>query len=395
MRKLILSVLFILVSIPVCIADDSNPLLESYLRNFARASVATKTQILQDASAADPQSMGPLYKEAVDFILTNNHLLDTDPAVQELALLSAKYTGQAGYAGANHLLWELFQVNKDTTLRVEILMSLGETAREDDQLIESLNQFLKDENSRYLSGVRIDRQVLAVCVIVLGKLQHPSSFPVLFTTKIIDHTDIITGYAEKSLSSIEGNFKELMISVIRQNAIPEKLDGLQFALASPRLSDEEKGEVAVAALEAGLSTGSPDAVEMEVLQQLRYESVRALTERQWTQALGLVIDNFEQAALEYDRGMTDTSFFLAAINSLGAMRAHEAAERLTLYLGLLNSYTEGGQKVDEQIALTVINNLGMLGDQIAGDNLLFVAFIDYSDAVKQAAREAFKNLKRR
>ena len=93
--------------------------------------------------------------------------------------------------------------------------------------------------------------------------------------------------------------------------------------------------------------------------------------------------------------MLDVSFFLAAINGLGAMRAHEAAERLTLYLGLMNSYTEGGQKVDEQIALTLINNLGMLGDQIAGDNLLFVAFIDYSDTVKQAAREAFQNLKRR
>ena len=108
-----------------------------------------------------------------------------------------------------------------------------------------------------------------------------------------------------------------------------------------------------------------------------------------------MIENFEIAALEYDRGKTDKTYFLAAIDGLGAMRAHEAAERLTLYLGLLNSYTEGGQKVDEQITLSVINNLGLLGDQVAGDNLLFVAFIDYPDGVKEAAREAFKNLKRR
>ena len=100
------------------------------------------------------KNMGPLYKEAIDFVLTNNHLLETDPAVQELALLSAKYTGQAGYSGANHLLWELFQIHKDNTLRVEILMALGETAGGDDELIESINQFLVNENSRYLTGMR-------------------------------------------------------------------------------------------------------------------------------------------------------------------------------------------------------------------------------------------------
>ena len=145
MRKLIVSVLFFFLTTAFCLAQDANPLLESYLRNFARASVVTKTQILQDASASDLKNMGPLYKEAIDFVLTNNHLLETDPAVQELALLSAKYTGQAGYSGANHLLWELFQIHKDNTLRVEILMALGETAGGDDELIESINQFLVNE----------------------------------------------------------------------------------------------------------------------------------------------------------------------------------------------------------------------------------------------------------
>ena len=242
----------LLTALSTTFSQDADPLLEAYLRNFARAQVDTKIQILQDAAESGREGMGPLYKEAVEFVLTNNHLLETDPAFQQLALLATKYTGQSGYTGANYMLWDLFQTTRDTTLRVEVLMALGETTAGDDRLIESLNQFLQDQNSSYLAGMRIDRQVLAVCVIVLGKIGHPTSFPVLFTTKHIDHTDKITSYADSSLASIRGDFKELMTAVVRDNSIPEKLAGLRFALESSRLSDEEKGEVAQAALEAGL-----------------------------------------------------------------------------------------------------------------------------------------------
>ena len=60
---------------------------------------------------------------------------------------------------------------------------------------------------------------------------------------------------------------------------------------------------------------------------------------------------------------------------------------------MLNSFTENGQIVDEQIILSVIRNLGELGDNTAFDYLLYTGYLNYSGTVQRAAREALKNLK--
>ena len=74
------------------------------------------------------------------------------------------------------------------------------------------------------------------------------------------------------------------------------------------------------------------------------------------------------------------------------MGTHEAAVRLTLYLELINSYVDNGQAYDEQVVIAVIKNLELLGDLVAFDYLLYTGYLNYSERVKQAAREALKNL---
>jgi hypothetical protein len=61
----------------------------------------------------------------------------------------------------------------------------------------------------------------------------------------------------------------------------------------------------------------------------------------------------------------------------------------------MNSYMENGQETDLQISLAVISNIGIIGDSIAFDDLLYSGYLEYPVTVKRAAREALNNLKSR
>ena len=97
--------------------------------------------------------------------------------------------------------------------------------------------------------------------------------------------------------------------------------------------------------------------------------------------------------LEFDRGVVPKGYALNAINALGSMGTHEAAERLSLHLELLNSYTEHSKVYDEQIVLSVLLNLMELGDKVAFPTLSYTQYLNYSDTIKKAAKDAIDNLK--
>ena len=373
--------------------SEENPTIESFLRNFARANLDTKIKVLEDAEQLDLEGLGPLYHKAIQFVTGNQILLLTDPAAQRLAILATRLIGEADYAEARYDLWDLFDIDKDTTVRVQVLNSLGEIADGDEEIIWKLNNFLLSQNTQFLTGGRPDMQVVAACIAALGELGDPSSFPVIFTAMSLSYSDTITSIARQSLYGIEGELKGHLIDVIEKNTIDEKLDALRMALAEDKLTEDEKGEIAERAMEVGLNTTSPDATEKAQLRELRYIAARALTDRKWAKATDLAIRHFDVTVMEYDRGIARKTDFLEAIACLGAMATHEAAVRLNLYLDLLNTYKEQDRKVDGQIVLAVINNLGKLGDKVAMDNLLFVGYLNYSQTVQNAAREAINNLK--
>jgi len=67
--------------------------------------------------------------------------------------------------------------------------------------------------------------------------------------------------------------------------------------------------------------------------------------------------------------------------------------RLTQYLARINAGTEKGKGYDEQVTGTVIENLGRLADKVAFDELMFTQYLDYSNAIKAAARAAIARLR--
>ena len=52
-----------------------------------------------------------------------------------------------------------------------------------------------------------------------------------------------------------------------------------------------------------------------------------------------------------------------------------------------------GKVFDEQTVMAVIRNLGILGDKVAFDYLLYIGYLKYPDSIKKAAKDALQNLK--
>jgi hypothetical protein len=74
------------------------------------------------------------------------------------------------------------------------------------------------------------------------------------------------------------------------------------------------------------------------------------------------------------------------------MGTEAAAQRLTEYLELLNTYTENDRSPDAQVMLSVVRNLERLGQSLAYDTLFYASMLDYPRRVRSAIDSAMDTL---
>jgi hypothetical protein len=374
--------------------QDSKKLLETFRRNFAIASLDVKIQILQDASSGPAAAeMGALYQQAVDFVVDNASLVASDPRFRQLAAAAAGHLARTSFAAARFSVWNLFQLDPDTSTLVNAAAALGVLGTGDPEIIGNLNRWLEAQTTIFSSGKTVDTQVVAACVQALGRLADASSFPPLFAAMIAGYPEPMPTQAREALLALKGDLAEGLLGILRSRAFTEKRAALQMALETDRLSGEQKGQVAEAALDTALRSTSSDAPGKAVLREIRFAAARALGERKWSQATQLLVAHLDATIGEYDKGLADKRFLIEAVAALGATATHEAAVRLTQYLLLVNSYTEKLKGYDEQVVLAIIDALGQLGDRIAFEDLMYTQYLGYSAAVKKAARAALDRLK--
>lgn len=370
---------------------DENRLLFAYQRNFARGSLSTKVQVLQDAAESGETGMGKLYLQALDFYLDNYNTLNRDATAIELVKLAARLTGREGYSPAIGSLWEIFKQEEDIGVRVAAMNSLGELLDAENPLIQQIYSYLKVQNEQYLLGKEVDIQVISETIMTLGKIGSAETFPALFAAIHLGYPEQVEEKARDAINNLEGDTVEMVVEVLETGFAREKRPVLEWAMQKESFTREQKGALALKALEVGLELTNNEEINA-LIRELRYAAVRYLTELEWSQATSLLIEHFDQTNVEVDRGITPQSVLLEAIAALGAMGTSEAAVRLSLYLEVLNTYMENGQRVDEQVVLAVIRNLGKLGSNVAFDHLLYTMYLDYPRSVKQAVREVLSDL---
>jgi HEAT repeat protein len=392
-------------------AQEKRELLSTFLRNFEMASLDVKIQILRDA-AERPEDLGPLYHQAVEYVLTNTTQIPADQRYQQLALIAAEQIRKRGYREARLSLWRLFETDPDTRIRLNVLNAMGVIARGDPAAIRRIVDWLNNQNTLYATGQQPDLPVIQACVEILGQLGDASSpalppsmagvdtahllsslFGALFATVNLGLAEDVTRAAQAALAGLGGNLADHLKEVIRTRPPVLKRRALQAAVRSESLPDERKGEVAEAALTVALQTVAVNAQERAVLREMRFDAARILRDHKRSEATPLAVEHFNQTLLEFDRGISDKLALIDATQFLANMGSHDAAVRLTKYLVLMNSYMEKGQGTDEQVLLALIESLGRLGDKVAFDDLIYIQYLGYSGQIKQAARQAQERLK--
>ncbi len=387
-----LTILFLFAGTIFITAQDINPMLTAFQKSFARGSISTKIQVLQDSSKITDKSMGPLYLQALQFIIDNNKTLYDDPTARELTVLTIRLTGLHHYSETAASLWKLFGETADDGVKVEILSALGEM-EPPDNIVQDMNNWLKEENKKVRSGVTVNAKLLSEAVVSLGNIGHSSSFNVVFSTGALKYSAEITEEAAAALKKLGTDYAGALIDVVNNNLPSEKLLAVKLAESDPDLDNEQKGKIFQAALEKGLGKEPVGKSDEQYLRKLRFEAVKQLTALHWTAAASLAIENFNRTSEEVDSGRVSASQLVESINFLGSVNTHEAALRLSMYLEVLNSHKERGQQINTQVVMAVIKSLGVLGDKTAFDNLLYAGYLDYPASVKKAAREALNNLK--
>ena len=393
-KKYIFGLTLLLIISVFINAEDSNSILSAMQKNFARGSLSTKIQVLQNSAEYPEVNMGPLYGEALEFILDNSKNLASDIAARELTILTVRLSGINGYNESAPVLWQLFNSYGDKQVQVEILGALGNITP-DKLVIADLNKWLKLQNGNFRSGLAVPVQVVAEAVVTLGDLGDSSSFPIVFSTGSAKYSDDITYKANQALKNLDGSYSQSLVEVIKSSVPTDKLSALNLAIEDSEMPIEEKGGLYKMALDIGLIIKVDDSNDEQLIRELRFSAIRQLTQLKWADASALIIEHFNLVIMEFEQGISPKSSVLEAISCLGAIGTHEAAERLTLYLEFMNSYMENGQGTDLQISLAVMSNIGIIGDSVAFDDLLYSGYLDYPVSVKRAAREALNNLKSR
>ncbi|MDR0644202.1 MAG: hypothetical protein LBG05_04705 [Treponema sp.] len=357
-----------------------------------KADLTGKAGVLRDA-AMDERSgefMGRLCNFALNYALWSGKIMNNDADMINLIGIAARGAADAGDTDSSETLWKLFSVYSDVLTRVEILNALGVLGEENTEIVDGLNQFLENQNALFHSGITLDYPVLQAAVSAAGSLGNASLYPALFTALSLAYPEEILQTATASLNDIRGDFKGFLLNIIQTNPSTEKLIAFRLGAESGKLTNLDKGELAQAALEAGLNDDGTDGS----LTDLRNQSARILTDLKWVRASDLAIKHFYRVQTDYTNASAAKAQFIDAVNLLGAMGTTDATKTLILQLGLFNSQAEQKIPPDEDIVIAFVYALGEIGDKLAFDDLLRIRdYLDYSERVKTTANASLSKLK--
>ncbi|WP_319562306.1 hypothetical protein [Marispirochaeta sp.] len=368
--------------------SQEDPLAAAFMENFSRANDETKLDILRDSVNYGADQMGPLYQQALEYVVNNSDGLVQNVQLQQIALVSAQLAGLSGYQPATMSLWELFDAYSEAGVRIAVLDALKRENLGNEQVFLLLNRWIERQISIFRAGGGINAQVVSQAVLTLSGYRDPRSFPQLLSLTVLGISQEISSRAQAGLDSIDGDYARMAEEVIQSYPAAEKLVALRTAVNREDLSNEQRASVCITALEVGNNLAVSDPANASTIRELRTLSVRNLGDLRWAEATSHIIQHFDLCIQELDRGIGSKSALLEAVAALGSMGAREAAVRLALYLDVINSFVENNQGYDEQITLAVVRNLGELKSKAGLNALLYLGYLDYSKNIRDAGEKA-------
>ncbi len=343
MRKFLYTVIFLLFSLNNVNSQDIPEQKDNMTaeEKFTASDIQEKLKIL---SAVKPsEETFDLYKKAVEYAALNNAFYENDPFFDEIYVKAV--------SGVLSVLNSSSKVRKKSST-------------------SSIYELLK----------------------LVEDKPDPVLFPHLYRMKNMKYPDDIREKAENIFYSSSIPFYSTASNIIVNNPVQDKLEILTQVLENPSMSLMEKGELSSKAMEAAFSYHVSDHRETEAVKNLLIMCVDVIHDLEWSEASSLVLRYFD-ILIAYENIDAVRDNLKKTIKTLGILGTHEAAVRLSMYIGLINSFAEKGLEYDEEILKEVILSLGNIGDLAAYENLSNMEKLGYSEEIISLSEKALSNLK--
>ncbi len=392
MSKKLASFYIIMINACLVFAQSPDPVVFSYQRNFIRASISTKFELLNDASLITSVNMTPLYIDALVFVRNSWPLLGTDPQLMDLGTLAAIKAPSNLDDSILPSLRNIFVTVSDARIRDASLNAFTVLFKGKKDDIAFLNTWFAEQLARPQTDPLYDPKTFAICAQVLGKLGDASSFTVLFDAATSARDTALQQASAFALNAIQDGYTENILAKMNGKRIQDTYAAFSLAMKKGGLPTADRGQIASRAFTRAVETQPDTNGEQEKLAALVRETLTELTALKWSQASPEVVKYFYLRQGDYKNDRANVEALVPIVRCMGKMGTTEAAQALSIFLGLLNSETEQKKNYNEQLMLAVIQAVGDLGDKSAFDYLLYVGYLDYPETVKKASRDALARL---
>ncbi len=388
-KKLCLILLFISV-VCLCGAEAQNSKLKELEIKFYGGSLTDKIETVQQAVEMDG-SVNGIFTDALEFVKSYSPILQEDARMIKLTRIIIENSSRiTGYSNLAKTLCSLFYTYSDKTVKIAV-MNVIKNYKPDNEFVESMNDFALSCLKNYSSG---DTKSISDIIDALGSIKSLSSVRVLFEFAVDEKLpEILTKKAQETLLAFSPDYKNEIISILNSGTPEKKLIAFRVVIKNDVDTDFFKAEIAEKALSNAITyMGTSVSAESHIL-TLQFEALSELRRVAWTRSSGVIVNLFKVAEKEFQSGYISESSFIDVMNGLVELASGDAGVVLSDYLGEMNVKAENGEPYSSNLVLSVIKMLGALGDKVAFDNLLYVGYLPYDDAVIEASRIALAGLK--
>lgn len=389
MKKLLFVCAFLCLGFGL-FGQNSESQVLSYRRNFARANLNTKYELVKEASKNANKESASFFLSALTFVDSVYELLENDNTLMQIGIISVETLARLKESEAILPIRLLFIRVRDVAFEEACVRAFKAFDLSDEKLIADLNLKFEELFYKSVSGQVYSKPLLLAYIDSLGAIGNKQTFSLLFNALIKSSDENITNSCKRALPKIPVNFFDELVNIIEKKELYSTSVAFEIALESTNISEIELAEITDKSMSVAIdSLNTQKSLSKKVLDK----ALKLLTEKRWQTATDLVVSYFYKVQASYRAGFASAGDFATVIDCMAVLGSKECANALVVFLGLLNSDTERGKAYNEEIVFATVKALGELGDSNAFDYLVYVDYLNYPEKIKKLARESIAKLR--
>lgn len=380
-KKIISTAIFLFLAVQFSFSASD------FEKQFIKGDISQKTTAV--LAAAEENNYTLAYK-AIDFAIQNKEVLGEDKDLLMLLRTAVQAIEDKPYNQNSDFevkLIEIFNNFIAEDLRISILDIMSHYPST--QIITLINNFLTDNTMKKAPM----NPVILKAITVLGKIGNTTSFQLLFAISLNHNWSEYDRQLDAAIAPLAVSCEREILQIMNIAPLDDKLEIMALLSRIQLNSQKILGEVAEIALAASIyNIGNANEISQSKI-NLQLEAIKLLAKAKWTRSSSTVTNFFPTAQKEYENDLITNQQFAEIIKNTAEIASGETASVLSSYLDSLNKEMENGKTPDPAVLMAVIKALGSLGDKSAFDYLLSVTYLDYSEEISSAAKQALSELK--